>query len=451
LETFKAAVQNVTLAAMRRGYKRGEMDRVWGKFLVNWWKAEEVRRGELRSWFRKMSAVVLKKVGQESKGIQQAEAKKPGAQEPANAKETAGNAGQAEKEPAKETVERAAERPRNKQGNAGEDTQEKPRETVPKAQGKIWKARGDGSCLFYCVARGNSREAVARLRAGLAQHVGEHWGARVSGLDITTQELLSQVGWQKEQYMASVVTANHWGDEVELVLLAITTGQRLRVFQDQGDQWQQYAEYGTQGPLLRLLFQPGDGHRAPHYDVITTKEVWDKEQQLMEAEEARAKEASLRGSSAGKSVKDMPPRRQRSTRTERVGQRRGKARQARVWSSRGVDQQDIELLASLAHESSTDAQVEAIRAVFSHTQPWEVLGVAQAATKRECTAAFRAKSCLLHPDRCPHPRAREAFQRLGNAYQWAQDKDSWAYEKQQEKEGLRVAKAWTRWVHSGGE
>jgi hypothetical protein len=114
LGTFKAAVQNVTLAATRRGYKRGEMDRVWGKFLVNWWKAEEVRRGELRSWFRKMSAVVRKKVRQESKGIQQAEAKKPAAQEPANATETAGNADQAEKEPAKEREERAAESPHNK-------------------------------------------------------------------------------------------------------------------------------------------------------------------------------------------------------------------------------------------------------------------------------------------------------------------------------------------------
>ena len=270
------------------------------------------------------------------------------------------------------------------------------------------------------------------------------------GLDITAQELLSQVGWQKEQYPASLVTANHWGDEVELVLLAITTGQRLRVFQDQEDHWRQYAECGTQGPLLRLLFRPGDGHRAPQYYAITTKEVWDKEQQLIKTEEAMAEEASLRGSNAGRSVKNMPPRRHRSTRTERVGQRRGKARRARVWSSRGVDQHDIELLASLAHESSTDAQVEAIRAVLSHTQPWEVLGVAQAATNRECTAAYRAKSCLLHPDRCPHPRAGEAFQRLGDAYQWAQDKDGWAYKKQHEKEGLRVAEAWIRWVHSGG-
>jgi hypothetical protein len=62
LHTFKQGVQGVVLAALRRGYKRGELDRMWGKFLVQWWKAEEIRRGELRSWFRKMSAVVNRQV-----------------------------------------------------------------------------------------------------------------------------------------------------------------------------------------------------------------------------------------------------------------------------------------------------------------------------------------------------------------------------------------------------
>jgi len=72
LHTFKEAVQNVTLAAMRRGYKRGELDRVWGKFLVQWWKAEEVRRGELRSWYRKVTSRVHKIVEQENRGIEDA-------------------------------------------------------------------------------------------------------------------------------------------------------------------------------------------------------------------------------------------------------------------------------------------------------------------------------------------------------------------------------------------
>ena len=55
---FKDAIKNVVLAAMRRGYKKGELDRVWGKFLIEWWLAREVRRGELRAWFRRLMRVV---------------------------------------------------------------------------------------------------------------------------------------------------------------------------------------------------------------------------------------------------------------------------------------------------------------------------------------------------------------------------------------------------------
>ena len=65
MQTFKLAVQQVVQAAMRRGYKRKELDRVWGKFLVQWWKAQEVRRGELRAWFRRMSARMAELVRQE--------------------------------------------------------------------------------------------------------------------------------------------------------------------------------------------------------------------------------------------------------------------------------------------------------------------------------------------------------------------------------------------------
>jgi hypothetical protein len=58
LNKFKIAVQNVALAGMRRGYKRRELGRVWSKFLMQWWKAEEMRRGELQAWFRKMTQSV---------------------------------------------------------------------------------------------------------------------------------------------------------------------------------------------------------------------------------------------------------------------------------------------------------------------------------------------------------------------------------------------------------
>jgi hypothetical protein len=69
LENMKEAVRGVALAALRRGYKRRELDRQWGKFLVQWWKAEEVRRGELRAWFRKMTSEVSRTVQRENRGI----------------------------------------------------------------------------------------------------------------------------------------------------------------------------------------------------------------------------------------------------------------------------------------------------------------------------------------------------------------------------------------------
>jgi len=69
LSKFKLAVQNVVLAGMRRGYRRRELDRTWGKFLMEWWKAEEMRRGELRAWFRKMTSLVNRKVSLEFKGM----------------------------------------------------------------------------------------------------------------------------------------------------------------------------------------------------------------------------------------------------------------------------------------------------------------------------------------------------------------------------------------------
>jgi hypothetical protein len=67
MRTFKPAVQGVVLAAMRRGYKRKELDRMWGKFLYGWWKAEEWRRGELRAWFRKMTSWAKRTMADETK------------------------------------------------------------------------------------------------------------------------------------------------------------------------------------------------------------------------------------------------------------------------------------------------------------------------------------------------------------------------------------------------
>ena len=54
MRQFKAGVQKIAWAALQRGYGTREMDRVWGKFLVRWWTARELRRGEPRASFCRM-------------------------------------------------------------------------------------------------------------------------------------------------------------------------------------------------------------------------------------------------------------------------------------------------------------------------------------------------------------------------------------------------------------
>ena len=178
LFSFKDAVQNIVLAAMRRGYKRREMDRVWGKFLVKWWKAEEVRRGELRSWFRKMSGVAHRRVWQENSGREQNFAQSPRQCRHGNRclwksyacpfthpKEGAPRAPRRQGEG--ESTAPSEKNPHNREHGdpreIGDKEQPPPRgegEIVPKAQGQIWKATADGSCLFYCVAHSNSCAAA---------------------------------------------------------------------------------------------------------------------------------------------------------------------------------------------------------------------------------------------------------------------------------------------------
>jgi hypothetical protein len=126
----------------------------------------------------------------------------------------------------------------------------------------------------------------------VAQHVHDKWDETLDGC-ITTGQLLTTFGWSKELYQKSVVQSSHWGDDWELAFLAKQrlrvftdrSKQRLRVFTDNKDHWQQFAEYGTEGPICRLLFTPS--RPSPHYDLIEVREVWERECQDKE-EEAEA-------------------------------------------------------------------------------------------------------------------------------------------------------------------
>ena len=412
--TFKDAVQNVALAAMRRGYKRRELDRVWGKFLVSWWKAEEIRRGELRSWFRKMTVVVHKRVQQENLGQEQStnqDQKRPckfgnrcfwkefacpfahpGVGATQAATREGDNAAKKQKAPRVEGTDEQG--PKEAEGKAEggcpvgtgevsvsvEEEVDRGRrkgdgERVPKACGKIWSAVGDGSCLFYSVAGVNSKESAMWLRHALAHHVRQAWTDEIEGLDLTTGELLNHLGWEQARYLQSVISTDHWGDELELILLSRITEQRFRVFEEQEDGWHQYAEYGTKGPILRLRFRPGTRTRPPHYDLLLVREAWEKERQQVEAEEAR----QGRGGEPGKKVKDLliaaavKETMLASIRQDVLSQRR--RRQAEVKASRARERfaeefsQDVELLASLAEDPCTLEQLQAMGQTLGHTMP----------------------------------------------------------------------------------
>jgi hypothetical protein len=244
MRTFKPAVQGVVLAAMRRGYKRKELDRMWGKFLYGWWKAEEWRRGELRAWFRKMTAWAKRTMADETKREE-----KPSPQ----SADSGGKAEQkrsAPKEPEAPTVE-------------GHN-----KEFVPKDMAEVWRATGDGSCLYHSVLGTNVGKDATALRRRLAEFAGEAREEEIWGTGRTVADMLRDVGKSVEEYQSTVVSAGEWGGEVELVLLARMLGIRLRVMTAEEEGWRELLEYGQSGSLIRIVLTPGSETHAAHYDRL---------------------------------------------------------------------------------------------------------------------------------------------------------------------------------------
>jgi curved DNA-binding protein CbpA len=68
--------------------------------------------------------------------------------------------------------------------------------------------------------------------------------------------------------------------------------------------------------------------------------------------------------------------------------------------------------------SARDVEVEA---VLRATSLYEVLGVDVAVGDPMLRKAYLKKSLLLHPDKCEHPRATEAFQHIAHAYDTLSD------------------------------
>ena len=257
LENMKEAVRGVALAAFRRGYKRRELDRQWGKFLVQWWKAEEVRRGELRAWFRKMTSEVSQTVQRENRGIFGTEVQEQGAGQvmcrfrercwykdracpfahPADRKQASKDSSTNNKEPADGMLvdEDAVQGETSASPNRCPPLprprcEERDIEFIPKTQGAIWHARGDGSCLYYSVLKNNDPAAAKALRRDLANYMEQQWNALIPGLtrESTVGDLVNERGSSKNEYLQSVRLGGY-GVVIELLLLELMQKGRYRM------------------------------------------------------------------------------------------------------------------------------------------------------------------------------------------------------------------------------
>ena len=78
------------------------------------------------------------------------------------------------------------------------------KEFIPKTQGRIWHAEGDGSCLYYSVLYNNDPAAAKALRRDLANYMEQQWKALIPGLtrEVTVEGLVSEKGFGKGRVLA---------------------------------------------------------------------------------------------------------------------------------------------------------------------------------------------------------------------------------------------------------
>jgi len=55
------------------------------------------------------------------------------------------------------------------------------------------------------------------------------------------------------------------------------------------------------------------------------------------------------------------------------------------------------------------------------TSPFEILGINPDMPDEQIAKHYRKMSILIHPDKCKHPKARDAFQLLGDAFNQLKD------------------------------
>ena len=294
MRRFKKAVQDVALAALKRGYKKNELDRVWGKFLAQWWKAQEVRRGELRAWFRRMLRVIQWKVWQEPGEVGSSRACKFQGEcrykdlhcpfvHPVMAKGERRAASRGCPPTAMEAEEAIARAGR--QGHVD-------KENIPKTEAIIKEARGDGACLFYCLLGDNDNVRAQAMRMQVAQFVERHLDRRLGTSTITMKEALAQRGLMPRACIQSIMLPSTHGGELEPFFISEMQQRQVRVFMDQGEHFGEVAHFGSKGELTRVLYRPRSTEAVPHYDILQMKESWVLQAAQQQVEEEHRKQKS---------------------------------------------------------------------------------------------------------------------------------------------------------------
>ena len=283
---------------------------------------------------------------------------------------------------------------------------------------------------------------MLELRHKVAAHAREKWYTVIPGAGMTVGQILTALGWDKERYLASVVTHSHWVEEPELSFLPCVLKVRLRVFLDHGDHWQECVQYGSTGPLRRVVFHQDRGH----YDLI----LFDG------SHEPERSHHTTRGGESLRKKRELLltiPRRAGSSTAEAAQKRRAKVRREKLKASRQgtVSMEDVELLLGFASDLCPREQNELVARVVTATTPWQALGVQESTPTQECVAAYRSLSLSIHPDKCHHPRSREAFQKLGDAKDWVDDREAWYANKQHREMMAHQANLWAAWVTGGGQ
>eukprot|EP00469_Lotharella_globosa_P003685 CAMPEP_0167795300 /NCGR_PEP_ID=MMETSP0111_2-20121227/14358_1 /TAXON_ID=91324 /ORGANISM="Lotharella globosa, Strain CCCM811" /LENGTH=389 /DNA_ID=CAMNT_0007688951 /DNA_START=183 /DNA_END=1352 /DNA_ORIENTATION=+ len=69
------------------------------------------------------------------------------------------------------------------------------------------------------------------------------------------------------------------------------------------------------------------------------------------------------------------------------------------------------------------AEIDRIMTTFN-LNPYEILGVRFDASKRNISLTYRRIAAVIHPEKCKHVHARAAFEKVKDAYEALQDKDT---------------------------